>query len=190
VRRFSGGGAVFHDLGNVNYSLALASEHPLLRGLDLIETFQVLTQGIIEGFREYGLVLKFDSPSDLLIGDKKISGNAQSRRSGIVFHHGTLLINTDLELLNRVLAPSTKTPKNKHIASRKRDVDNLQNYVDRELSAQTVKEVLQRAFERVLSIRLVSGKLGGGENSIARTLHKTKYSTDRWNFQAESQQSY
>ena len=190
VRRFSGGGAVFHDLGNLNYSLALASEDAFLKGLDLVETFQVLTRGIIEGFREYGLILKFDPPSDLLICDKKVSGNAQSRRRGIIFHHGTLLINTDLKLLNRVLTSSIKNPKNKHVVSRKRDVDNFQNYVNIELSAQKVKEILQRAFERVLSIRLVSGKLGSGENSIARILHKTKYSTKRWNFHAESQQSY
>ncbi len=183
VRRFSGGGAVYHDLGNLNYSIAIKADHPMLKGLSIAETFEVFSSGVARGLEQLGLNAVFDPPSDLLLGNKKVSGNAQSRRKGVIFHHGTVLVHSDLDLLVKVLeAPKQNAEaEGKGVPSRKRPVVNLEEALGRKVGIAEVKGALRCGFEEVFAVKLVSGVLSPDERKNAERLCREKYSRNEWN---------
>ena len=182
VRRFSGGGAVYQDLGNLNYTLVLGADHPIVESLDIRESYRVLTTGIVEGLKELGIDLVFDPPSDLLAGKRKVSGNAQSRKRRTILHHGTLLVKADLHLLAEVLNAKGEGPKNNKITSKQKPVTNLADEIERHLAMQEVKQALHRGFERALSVKLVRRQLSPEEEESAQTFYAKKYSRREWNF--------
>lgn len=182
VRRFTGGGAVYHDLGNLNYSLALEADHPVVRGLDIRESYRVLTAGVVEGLKEFGIDLVFDPPSDLLAGRRKVSGNAQSRRKGTVFHHGTVLVNADLDLLAKALNGVSDESEKRKITSNKWSVTNLEDEIGRRVDIQEVRQALHRGFEKAFSVKLVRRNLTPEEEKTGQTLYIEKYSRREWNF--------
>ena len=182
VRRFSGGGAVYHDLGNLNYTVALEADHKLIKGLDIRESYRVLSSGVVEGLKELEMEAVFDPPSDLLVGDRKISGNAQSRRRGTVLHHGTLLVSADLDLLNEALNVPGKRAEARKVTSRKRPVANIADMVNCCVDVDRVKAVLRRGFERAFGVRLVPQGLIPDEERMAEELCAIKYSMRGWNF--------
>jgi len=182
VRRFTGGGAVYHDLGNLNYSIAVEVDYPLVKGMDIIDTYRLFSSGIIEGLREFGVNAVFDPPSDLIIGSRKISGNAQSRKKGVIFHHGTLLVNADLDLLTRLLDVPKEEQGHMKLTSKKRAVANLEDELGYHVGIDAVKEALRLGFERAFSAKLVPGALVTEEQKTAEQLFVEKYSQRRWNF--------
>ena len=182
IRRFSGGGAVYHDLGNLNYSTILNADHPLVSGPDIRESYRVFSSGVVEGLRAFGVGSVLHPPSDLLVGNRKISGNAQSRKKGTVLHHGTLLVNSDLDLLARVLDGTESPVGSGKTASRKGPVMNLVDAIGRRGDMREVKEALRRGFEKAFSVRLVQGMLTPGEKKSAHALYSEKYAKREWNF--------
>jgi lipoate-protein ligase A len=182
IRRFSGGGAVYHDLGNLNYSIILNADHPVVSGLDIRESYRVFSSGVVEGLRRFGVGPVLHPPSDLLVGKRKISGNAQSRKKGMVLHHGTLLVNSNLNLLAQVLDGSESGVDSGKTASRKGSVMNLVDAIGRRVDMREVKEALRRGFEKAFSIRLVQGMLTPEEEKSAHALYAEKYSRREWNF--------
>lgn len=99
VRRLSGGGAVYHDPGNLNYSLILRCEDPVQDDLEH------LTQPVVRAFRRFGADAVFSGRNDIYAGGKKLSGSAQYARDGKLLHHGCILVDTDLSVLPAVLRP-------------------------------------------------------------------------------------
>lgn len=182
VRRLSGGGAVYQDLGNLNYTLVLGAAHPLVESLEIRESYKVLTTGVVEGLKELGIDLVFDPPSDLLAGKRKVSGNAQSRKRRTILHHGTLLVKADLHLLTEVLDAKGEGLKNSKITSKKKPVTNLADEIERTLAIQEVKQALQRGFERAFSVKLVRRQLSLEEEESAQSFYAEKYSRKEWNF--------
>ena len=97
VRRISGGGSVYHDLGNLNFTyLAPYSKENL-------NNYRKFTEPVLGVLNKLGIPAEFSEKSDIKIGNKKISGNAQSFRGQKMLHHGTLLFDADLERLGRYL---------------------------------------------------------------------------------------
>jgi len=182
VRRFTGGGAVYHDLGNLNYSIAVEADHPLLKGLDIAESYRVFCSAIAEGLGGFEAILTFSPPSDLLVGGRKISGNAQSRRKGAIFHHGTVLVNANLDLLAEVLNPLENGPCISSVMSRRGPVTNLADEIGHRVNIERVKEALRGGFERAFSVGLEKGALSLEERRIAHRLYAEKYSRKEWNF--------
>ena len=103
VRRFTGGGAVYHDAGNLNYAISLKKGHPLVPDNDLQLVFQRLSEGTVEGLRSLGVQAEFQPINDIQVDGRKVSGAAGSVRRGTVFHHGCVLVASDLAILGRVL---------------------------------------------------------------------------------------
>jgi lipoate-protein ligase A len=101
LKRPSGGGAVFHDMGNINYSLYLREE--ALPGFDLEVSLRVLSFPVVRVLEEMGVPWEWVPPNSIYVRGKKVSGSAQARSGGRILHHGTLLVETDLDRLRHLL---------------------------------------------------------------------------------------
>lgn len=119
ARRITGGGAVYHDLGNVNYTFISKK-----KGNDGID-FEHFTKPILEALSTLGLSASLSGRNDILIDGKKISGNAQHSSSGKVLHHGTLLFDSDLSVLTNALKVDEEKFKAKAIKSVRSRVTNI-----------------------------------------------------------------
>jgi len=126
VRRITGGGAVYHDLGNVNYTY-------IGRRAEEFGNFLEFALPIIEFLRSLGIEAKHIGNNDIGIenssGVRKISGGAQAVRGEFILHHGTLLFDTDISVLEKVLTPDPAKLSSKGIKSIRSRVCNVSEYV-------------------------------------------------------------
>ena len=182
VRRMSGGGTVYQDLGNLNYTIVLTDEHRLIKGLGITESYKIFCSWLQRALKLMGLNPEFKPPGNILLNGKKISGSAQLRRRGGVLHHGTLLVNADLNLMKKVLKAWREDYKGGVIASISMPVTNLVNELEIEIDLNELKEFLRWSFEETFSVKLIDGKLTSSEKFIAEKLYKERYSRDSWNF--------
>ncbi len=106
LHRPSGGGAVFHDLGNINYSLFLPSYGKALR---IEDSLRSLSYPVIRLLDTLGILWEWVPPNNIYVDGKKISGSAQARRGGRLLHHGTLLVDSDLDLMRSLLKPGGRS---------------------------------------------------------------------------------
>lgn len=137
ARRLSGGGAVFHDLGNLNFTFIMPRQiYNLQRQLDVI----------LQAMTSLGLPAKFQGRNDLTIFDKKFSGNAFCMRPNSALHHGTLLVSTDLEKM-KYLQVSQEKIRAKGIESVRARVINLTEYQP-QLTLADIISALLASFEK------------------------------------------
>lgn len=101
LKRTTGGGAVFHDKGNINYSLYLDVSH--FAGLRIEETLQLLSFPVINLLDSLSIPWSWAPPNNIYVEGRKVSGSAQARRRGRMLHHGTLLVDTDLDKMKHLL---------------------------------------------------------------------------------------
>lgn len=146
ARRLSGGGAVFHDLGNLNFTFLMHEEdYDLDRQLRVVE----------EACRSLGLQVERSGRNDVLANGRKFSGNAFYHSRGKAYHHGTLLIHTDGEKLSRYLSPSKAKLQAKGVDSVRARVVNLAELVPG-LTCQRMGEEMTAAFGRVYGLEPVT----------------------------------
>ena len=119
ARRISGGGAVYHDMGNVNYTFITSGERAT--ALD----YAYFTRPIIEALGKLGVKAELSGRNDLECAGKKFSGNAQYAGDGRILHHGTLLFDTDAEVLSHVLRVDKEKLAYRAVHSHKGRVGNL-----------------------------------------------------------------
>jgi lipoate-protein ligase A len=123
VRRITGGGAVYHDLGNVNYTY-------IGNKANEFGNFLVFAQPVIAFLRSLGVDARHIGKNDIGISDRKISGNAQCVKGQYILHHGTLMFDVDVDVLERVLTPDPAKLQSKGIRSVRSRVCNISEYVD------------------------------------------------------------
>jgi lipoate-protein ligase A len=181
VRRFTGGGAVYHDHGNLNYAISLHNDHRLVKS-DITETFKALSTGVVAGLREIGLNAIHEPTNCFHVRGRKIGGAAGSIKGGFVFYHGSILVNSDLHVLSEVLNSSNESFPSKYVRSVKRDVSTLSYELGRDLPIQEVKEALRKAFEKTFIIEFAEIGLAEEEEMLCQRLFKEKYSIEAWNF--------
>jgi len=176
VRRLTGGGAVFHDtLGEVTYSIIGPLE--LFPG-DVIESYRIICGDLLYGLELLGINASFEPINDIMLENKKISGNAQTRRRGILLQHGTILYQVDVEKMFSVLNVSEQKSVDKLIKSVKKRVTSVSQQVD--VSMQDVSEALEKGFSRQRDI--VRGDYTQEELEHAKQLAQEKFQTEAWNF--------
>lgn len=139
ARRLSGGGAVYHDLGNLNFTFFLN-----LEDYDGVKQLSVIQKAL----QHFHIEAKLSGRNDLVVNDRKISGNAFYRSKGRCLHHGTLLVSVDKEKMNRYLNPSWEKLQSKGVASVQSRVANL-NEFNPQITINGLKEAIKAAFYEV-----------------------------------------
>ncbi len=179
-RRITGGGAIYSDENGIIYSIVVSEDNPKIPK-NILESYEVLCRGLVEALKMLGLEAVFQPVNDVLVGGRKISGSSQTRRRGVVLHHGTLLVKADIETMKRVLKIPQEKLSDKEAKSLEERVTSLEQILGRSLSMEEVKEAVKRGFEKALGIKLKEGELTLYEKELVKRLIKEKYSRDEWN---------
>jgi len=182
VRRVSGGGTVYQDLGNLNYTIALTDDHRLIKGLTVAESYRVLCSWLQRALKLMGLNPEFKAPGNILINGRKVSGSAQLRRRRGVLHHGTLLVNADLNLMKKALKAWRDDYRGGEIPSVSMPVTNLMDELQIKMDFGELKEILRSSFEKTFSVKLVDEGLTDYERFVIEKLYRERYSRESWNF--------
>ncbi len=161
ARRLSGGGAVYHDLGNLNFTFLCSKENYTLdKQMQVIQT----------ACRLAGIETVLSGRNDLLADGKKFSGNAFYNSGGKAYHHGTLLIDADLEKMQQFLTPAKAKLAAKGVASVRARVTNLKTFAP-QLTCEQMKAHMLAAFEKVYCLKASPLTLGDTKetNELAKT---------------------
>jgi len=182
IRRLSGGGAVFHDLGNINYSFM----EPKTHGEESTGTFRRCTQPILSALNHIGVEAYLSGRNDLLIDGKKFSGTAQCQLHGRVLLHGTLLYSAALFNLGEALkGPRSKFSKNA-VPSTVSPVSNIGNHLTDpppvERFMDYLADYMRTTFPEMRPYAYTPDDLSAIEQLAA-----SKYRTNEWNWGDEPQ---
>jgi len=182
IRRITGGGAVYHDRdGELTYSIIMNEDHELIPR-DIQKSYQTICSGLVSGLKFLGIPVEFKPINDIVAGGKKISGNAQTRRLGVVHQHGTILRKVDPALMFTVLNVPSEKIRDKLIKSTEERVTSINRTLGREVSFEELKKSLIRGFEKAFKIKMVPGEILDFEERLAARLKVEKYATKEWNF--------
>ncbi len=174
VRRITGGGAVYHDRdGEVTYSiLGPASLFPL----NIRESYRLICDDIIYALRLLDIPAEFQPINDISVGEKKISGNAQTRREGMFLQHGTVLYQVDVEKMFTLLSVDPVKVSDKLIRSVKKRVTSVLDC--RQIPMDELVRAMETAFSRNREIEV--GDYSPEELQRAEELAAAKYGTEAW----------
>lgn len=166
ARRLSGGGAVFHDLGNLNFTFLMEKEnYDLDRQLSVIQAACAMA----------GITAERSGRNDLLAEGRKFSGNAFYNNKTHAYHHGTLLIQADMDKLQRYLSPSKAKLESKGVSSVRSRVVNLRE-LSPGLTVEAMAEYMQQAFQQVYGCPAVSVTLSPEDEAAIEQL-QSEYSS-------------
>lgn len=168
VRRMTGGGAVFHD-AELTYSF-ITKEYP--NGIH--DSYHLICGAIIDGLKTIGIDGQFIPINDLLVGGKKFSGNAQTRKRGVLLQHGTILLKVDVEKMFELLKVPNEKLKGKLISDVKQRVAALDKSFDE------VGTALEKGFASRFDAKMESGEPTEDELNRCKQLIG-KYSSMEWN---------
>ena len=175
VRRMSGGGAVYHDEGNLNFSFITNYKK------ENLHNFKKFTKPVIQVLNEMGVDAEMSGRNDILAEGRKISGNAQFSTGKRMFSHGTLLFNSDLEEVTRALDVKMNKIESKGHKSVRSRVANISEFLNDELS---VSEFRQRLLDGLYQERdkFETYHLTENEWNAVHALKDEKYGNWDWNF--------
>lgn len=183
VRRNTGGGAVYHDLGNLNYSF-------IIPGVNTKVDFKTFTIPVVKALNSYGVPAEQTGRNDILVDGRKFSGNAQQFSGGKLLHHGTIMFDVDTEAVQKALNVKAGKFKSKATKSVRSRVTNLKPYFDEaaskgieaasNLDIPGFKDLLLNWFSKEYDLTEIT--LSEAQLAEIEDLRKTKYETDSWNY--------
>lgn len=174
VRRLSGGGAVYHDLGNLNFTFITDAGEG--EQIDL-RRFCIL---IVETVGSFGVKAMVGGRNDIMVDGKKFSGNAQYIKDGRVMHHGTILFSSDLSVVAQALTVDREKIVSKGIRSVESRVTNLCDHMPDKVSLQDFKERLLEHVMRDEAIETYS--LTQKDEKKIQRIKEQRYATWQWNY--------
>ncbi|AVM23217.1 lipoate--protein ligase [Bacillus pumilus] len=136
VRRLSGGGAVYHDKGNLNFSFITKDDG------DSFHNFKKFTEPVIKALEKLGVKAELSGRNDIMADGRKISGNAQFATRGRIFSHGTLLFDSEIEHVVSALNVKKEKIESKGIKSIRSRVANISELMDQKMSTEEFRKIL------------------------------------------------
>ncbi|MBR5734612.1 MAG: lipoate--protein ligase [Desulfovibrionaceae bacterium] len=175
VRRMTGGGAVYHDAGTLNYTFIHYIEKD-----GVIPSFKDVGKPVSEALQNLGFPVAFSGRNDLLLDGRKIAGVAQCRKGDRYLHHGCILVDTNLEALSELLFVDQAKLASKGVASVRSRVMNLADWLA-ERCPRRPRLTVQEVRERILLFKHGTERvLTKEEREAASRLKAKKYSTWEW----------
>ncbi len=173
VRRITGGGAVYHDLGNLNYSF-------LIPDVKADIDFMTFTRPLTDALKSLGMNAVQTGRNDVTVDGMKISGNAQFYKDGILLHHGTILFDSDLENVKDTLKVKAGKIESKGIKSVRSRVTNIRPYLKDDMDISAFKKYLIEAFSETEQLEeyMITEK----DHRAICELACDKYRTYQWNY--------
>ncbi len=175
VRRISGGGAVYHDLGNLNFSFTHSGKDKNLTD------FQKFTQPIIDVIRSLDIDARFEGKNDLMIDGRKFSGNAAHVYKNKILHHGTILYSSEMRNVSEALRINPVKYQDKAVKSVPKRVTNISEHLKEPLSLEDfTKKLMDYVIDTTPGSRLYSFT----EEDIRQIqkLRDKKFATNEWNY--------
>lgn len=173
VRRLSGGGAVYHDFGNLNFSF-------ITNGRDHLHQFDRFLQPVVATLQQIGLPAEIRGKSDIFVAGKKVSGNAQFAGNGRMFSHGTLLFNSNLETLLKALNPTRQLISPQAVQSIRNVVTNLSDHLPTPLTIQQLQA--QLLAELFGTAPIPTYQLTAVDWQQIEQIAANRYQTWEWNY--------
>jgi lipoate-protein ligase A len=175
VRRLSGGGAVYHDLGNLNFSFTQKGEDSSL------SDFRKYTQPIIDVLQELGVDAKFEGRNDLTIDGRKFSGNAEHIHKNKILHHGTLLFSSEMKNVGEALKVNPLKYQDKAVKSVPKRVTNISDHLKAPL---TLEAFTKKIMDHVIATNTDSKMYEFMPEDIKaiEKIRDEKYATQEWNY--------
>lgn len=173
ARRLSGGGAVYHDLGNLNYTFIVDE--------DRAEAFhfEMFTKPVLAALRELGVEAETSGRNDITIDGKKISGSSQYFRNGRLLHHGCILLDCDRDTMTQVLRVNESKIRSKSIKSVRSRVTSINEHLEHPITMARFKEALRKQVFAVAPHPVV---LSQEDLLKVQTLRDSHYATWEWNY--------
>lgn len=173
IRRLTGGGAVFHDLGNLNFTF-------IVNDCNKFNDYKGFLFPIQQVLKDLGIEAVFSGRNDLMIEDKKISGNAECIYNDRVLHHGTLLFSSNKSRISDALKISKVKYKDKAVKSVASRITNIKEYLNYDISVEEFKKLI---FKKILlNNEMVQNGFDYDEINRIKVIEKNIYSNKQWNF--------
>lgn len=183
VRRLSGGGAVYHDLGNLNFTFIMSNSK------ESMFDFGKFTLPIVKMLKNYGVNAELNGRNDLTIDNKKFSGNSQYIKNNKLLHHGTLLFNSNLDNVQKALMVSKDKIESKGIKSIRSRVTNILDHMDNKISVLEFKDKLA-SYVKENNDDWEEYNINDEDIVKINNLVSLKYNTWEWNYGESPQFNY
>lgn len=177
VRRLSGGGAVYHDEGNLNFSFITKDDG------DSFHNFAKFTEPVVQALNDLGIPAQLIGRNDLLVEGRKISGNAQFSTQGRMFSHGTLMFDSEIEHVVQALNVKQEKIESKGIKSIRSRVANIAEYLKEEMTMDDFKDHILRSVFDVADVKDVpTYELTEEDWEKINEISANRYQKWEWNY--------
>lgn len=204
VRRPTGGRGVLHE-HELTYSVVVSESHPKMPS-GITEAYRVISEGVLEGFKNLGLnayfaiprseaekenlkrprsAVCFDAPSwyELVVEGKKVAGSAQTRQKGVILQHGSIILDLEKEKLFELFKFSNERVKERLLKGFEKKAVAINDLLqDQGVSFDEAVLAFKKGFEQGLGIHLNTFSLNEDQENYVKYLVETRYSKPEWNF--------
>ena len=176
VRRLSGGGAVYHDLGNLNFTFIVQADKTN------INNFKKFTDSIVASLEKIGVKAEFTGRNDITIDGKKFSGNSQYYFKDRLLHHGTILFDSDLSVVQNALQVKAEKIESKGIKSVRSRVTNVSPYLKEKVSVKEFKEILLSSIFEYKDVPYKEYELSQKDIDKIQSIADERYASWNWTY--------